>query len=68
MATLWNTLLLVGAVLLAIKLFSRGGLRSPGRLAQLRALGRRLDRAVNIVLVLLIVSYGLYAVWWAFEQ
>jgi hypothetical protein len=63
-----KTLLVVGATLLAIKFFSRGGLRSFANASRWRALGRRLDRAVNLVLVLLGVTYALYAIWWAWKQ
>jgi hypothetical protein len=67
-AFLSKLLLWLGLALFAVKLLTRGGQSSLGRFARLRELGRRLDRAVNVILVLLVVSYSVYAILWLLEQ
>ena len=47
----WKVLLAGGAVLLVMKLFF---------LTRLREWGRKLDQAVNLTLVLLVISYVVY--------
>jgi len=47
----WKILLVGGAVLLVMKLFF---------LTRLREWGHKLDQAVNLTLVLLVVSYVIY--------
>jgi hypothetical protein len=54
----WKLFLIGSTTLLVIKLFFRTRLREWGRL---------LDRAVNLTLVLLFVSYALYFGWQIFE-
>jgi hypothetical protein len=67
-AFLTKLLLWLGLALFAIKLLTRGGQSAQGRFARLRELGRRLDRAVNVILVLLVASYSVYAILWLLEQ
>ena len=69
MAFLTKLLLWLGLALFVIKIVTRGGGQSSlGRFARLRELGRRLDRAVNVILVLLVASYSVYAILWLLEQ
>jgi hypothetical protein len=67
-AFLSKLLLWLGLALFAVKLLTRGGQSSLGRFARLREFGRRLDRAVNVILVLLVASYTVYAILWLLEQ
>ena len=50
-------LLGIGLVLLVVKFGLLTRLREWGRLARLRELGRAIDRFVNIVLVIIVVTY-----------
>jgi hypothetical protein len=52
--TVTKLVLLTLIGLFAIKAFSRG---------RWRELGRRFDRAINVAAVLLVVVYGVYALW-----
>lgn len=54
----WKILLVGSAALFVMKLFFR---------ARLREWGAHLDRAVNLTLILLVVSYGFYFLWRALE-
>jgi hypothetical protein len=58
-STLAKTLFLIGVVLFAVKALSGG---------RLRELGRRLDRAINLILILLVITYAGYALWWLLSQ
>lgn len=57
MGTVTKLVLLTLVGLFAVKAFSRG---------RWRELGRRFDRAINVAALLLVVVYGLYAVWLIF--
>jgi hypothetical protein len=50
-------LLGIGLVLLALKFGLRARLRELASLERLRAFGRKIDRVVNIVLVIIVVTY-----------
>jgi hypothetical protein len=50
-------LLGIGLVLLVVKFGLLARLREWGRLPRLRELGRAIDRFVNVVLVLIVVTY-----------
>lgn len=50
----WKVLLVGSAVLLVMKLFF---------LTQLREWGKKLDHAVNLTLILLVLSYVFYFAW-----
>ena len=54
MGTVTKLVLLTLVGLFAVKAFSRG---------RWRDLGRRFDRAINVAAVLLVVVYGIYAIW-----
>jgi hypothetical protein len=51
---LWKVLLLASALLFVVKLLFR---------ARFRQWGEKLDRAVNVALVAIVVSYSLYFIW-----
>jgi hypothetical protein len=54
LGTVTKIVLLTLVGLFAVKAFSRG---------RWRDLGRRFDRAINVAAVLLVVVYGIYAIW-----
>jgi hypothetical protein len=54
LGTVTKIVLLTLVGLFAVKAFSRG---------RWRDFGRRFDRAINVAAVLLVVVYGVYAIW-----
>ena len=55
MSAVSKILFFIGVVLLAVKILSGG---------RLRELGRRLDGAINLIILLLLITYLGYAVYW----